>query len=140
MFQVENWFVFALIALVLWGFWGFFPKLATGYLNPRSVLIYEVVGVLIVALVVLYTMGFKPETNTKGIVFGVLAGIAGLLGTLFFLFAISKGKASVVVTMTALYPIITIFLSFFVLNETITVKQGIGMIFALLAIVLLTAE
>ena len=114
--------------------------MATGYLNPRSVLIYEVVGVLIVALVVLYTMGFKPETNTKGIVFGVLAGIAGLLGTLFFLFAISKGKASVVVTMTALYPIITIFLSFFVLNETITVKQGIGMIFALLAIVLLTTE
>lgn len=137
MFQVENWFVFALIALVLWGFWGFFPKLATNYINPKSVLIYEVAGVLIVGLIVLYTMGFKPETNAKGVLFGVLTGIAGLVGTLFFLFAISRGKASVVVTMTALYPLITIFLSFFVLNESITVKQGVGMVFALLAVVLL---
>ena len=35
-----------------------------------------------------------------------------------------------------LYPIVTITLSYFFLHETITLKEGIGMIFALVAIIL----
>jgi transporter family protein len=50
---------------------------------------------------------------------------------------VSKGKASVVITMTALYPLVTILLSFFFLRETITIKQGIGILFALLAMLFL---
>ena len=49
----------------------------------------------------------------------------------------SRGKASVVITMTALYPLVTILLSFIFLRETIAIKQGIGIMLALLAMLLL---
>ena len=62
----------------------------------------------------------------------------GSLGALFFLHAVSKQKASIVVTATALYPLITIILACLILKEPITLKQGIGIIFALIAMILLT--
>lgn len=135
---MSDWFKFALLALLSWGFWGFFPKLATNSLDPRSALVYEVIGVAIIGLLALILVGFKPEFHTKGVTFAILAGIAGSLGALFFLFAVSKGKASVIVPMTALYPLVTILLAFLILKEPITIKQGIGIILALSAVVLLS--
>lgn len=136
---MSGWFVFAAIALLLWGWWGFFPKLATNYINPKSVLIYQAIGMVIIAILVLFLVRFKPEIHTKGITFAILSGIAGALGGLFFLFAISRGKASVIVPATALYPLVTIILAFLILKEPITLKQGIGIILALTAMVLLSS-
>jgi transporter family protein len=134
--KINVWYISAIAALMLWGLWGFFPKITTAYINPKSALVWEAVGTAIVGIVVLTMIGFKPEAHTKGILFGVLTGVFGLLGALAFLFAVSKGKASVVVTITALYPMVVILLSYFFLHETITVKQGIGIGFALVAVLL----
>jgi transporter family protein len=67
----------------------------------------------------------------------LIAGLLGSIGGLCFVHSVSRGKASVVITMTALYPLVTIILSFFFLRETITLKQGIGIVFALLAMLFL---
>ena len=136
--KMNSWVIFAILALLVWGFWGFFPKLATNYISPKSVLVYEVIGAIIVGVAVLFLINFKPEVNAKGITFAILTGIAGTLGALFFIFAVSRGETSVVVTTTALYPLITIILAFLILKEPITMKQGIGMIFAFAAMMLLS--
>lgn len=136
--KMNDWVIFAILAMIVWGFWGFFPKLATNYISPRSVLVYEVIGAIIVGVAVLFLINFKPEVNAKGITFAILTGIAGTLGALFFIFAVSRGETSVVVTTTALYPLITIILAFLILKEPITIKQGIGMIFAFAAMMLLS--
>lgn len=133
---MENWFYLGLIALVLWGVWGFFPKLATQYIDAKSVLIFQVVGSIAISLLILITLRFRPEAHPKGIAFAFLTGISGTIGFLFFLYSISRGKASVVVTMTALYPLVTILLSFLILKESITLRQGIGLIFAIIAMLL----
>jgi len=135
---MNSWVIFAILALLVWGFWGFFPKLATNYISPRSVLVYEVIGAIIVGMAVLFLVNFKPEVNAKGITFAILTGIAGTLGALFFIFAVSRGETSVVVTTTALYPLVTITLAFLILKEPITIKQGVGMIFAFAAMMLLS--
>ena len=57
-------------------------------------------------------------------------------GAFLYLLAVSKGKVSIIVFMSAMYPVITIALSYIFLHETISLKEGIGMIFALAAIVL----
>ena len=136
--KMNDWVIFAILALLVWGFWGFFPKLATNYISPKSVLVYEVIGAIIVGVAVLFLVNFKPEVNAKGITFAILTGIAGTLGALFFIFAVSRGETSVVVTTTALYPLVTITLAFLILKEPITMKQGIGMIFAFAAMMLLS--
>ena len=136
--KMNDWVIFAILAMIVWGFWGFFPKLATNYISPKSVLVYEVIGAIIVGVAVLFLVNFKPEVNAKGITFAILTGIAGTLGALFFIFAVSRGETSVVVTTTALYPLITIILTFLILKEPITIKQGVGMIFAFAAMMLLS--
>ncbi|MDD5451921.1 MAG: EamA family transporter [Desulfovibrionales bacterium] len=133
---MHNWFSPSIACLILWGIWGFFPKLATNYLPPRSVFIYQAIGTLIVIFSVLISIDFRPEINTRGIIFSILAGLAAALGTVFFLLALAKGKASVVVTMTALYPLITLLLSAIFLKETLTLKQALGVLFSLAALLL----
>ena len=135
---MENWLLPASAALIIYGLWGFFPKLAVTYINPASALIYEVAGAMLVGLASLFWVGFQPESHPKGILFAVLTGVAGMLGTLCFFAAASRGKLSVVVSMTALYPLITILLAAIFLREPVTAKQILGMLCAVAAILLLT--
>ena len=131
------WLILALAALALWGVWGIFPKLATNYLSPTSVMVYEGIGHMAVVIGVLAYLGFRPEVQAKGITFAILAGVVGTLGSLLFLFALSRGgKAGVVVPLTALYPLVTIALALLILREPITWKQGFGLVFALVALIL----
>lgn len=134
--KMGYWFIFGLFALILWGVWGFLPKLATRYIEPQSVLVFQTIGSILVTIVILATIDFKPELHTKGVTLAIVTGIIGTLGTASFLYSIAKGKASIVVTMTALYPIITIILSLLILKESITIKQGIAIILALTAMAL----
>lgn len=133
---MQTWFIFALVALLLWGVWGLFPKLATNYLSPTSVMVFSGVGSGLVAAAILVFLSFRPEVHGRGVTFAILAGLVGTLGSIPFLYAISKGKASVVVPMTSLYPLVTIILSLIILKEPVTLKQGFGIVLALVALLL----
>lgn len=133
---MDNWFVSALLALLVFGLWGFFPKLAVTYINPQSALVYQVAGGLVVGVLVLILIGFKPQVHPLGVLFALLTGVTGVLGTLFYYAAARRGNISVVVSMTALYPLITIFLAFIILREPISARQIVGLLFALAAIAL----
>ena len=134
---MHSWFFWTILAMVTFGAWGFFPKLAVNYINPQSALIFQVIGGLLVGFVGLAMLNFKPETHPMGILYAILTGITGVLGTLFYYFAASRGQISVVVSLTALYPVITIMLALVFLQETLTLKQVAGLCCAVGAIVLL---
>lgn len=137
--KFAQWFVYALITLVFYGLWAFFPKLASLYLTPREVLLYQIIGVVAVGLFIGFTFKGKLNYSLMGLVFSFLGGACGLVGTLFFLKSLQTGKTSVVVTMTALYPLITIILAVIFLRETITLKNFFGILTALAAMYLLTS-
>ncbi len=134
--KIESWFVLTLMTLVLWGLWGFFTRLSTKYVDPKSALIYEVIGTVIVGVTVMALAGFKPQLHPRGALFGILTGVVVTLGSVTFLYAVSQGKTAVVVTVSALYPVVTLALAFAFLHEPITFKQVMGIIAALIAIVL----
>ena len=134
---MHNWLIYALMATAIYGFWGFFPKLASDYLDPKSAMVYQTLGTVVGALVILATLRFRLPVHGKGITFSMLAGIAGVVGTQFLLMALSEGKASVVVPVTALYPIGVILLAVFILKETLTLRQVCGILLSLVAIFLL---
>lgn len=136
---MANWLTAAIIAFIFFGLWGFFPKLAVHYINPASAIVYEVAGALLVGLLALSIVGFRPEVHPKGILFAVLTGVTGMLGTLFFFYSLKTGKVSVVACLIALSPLITVLLAALFLREEVTNRQLLAMALALVAMVLFAA-
>ena len=133
---MKGWILPTIGVLICWGLWGFLPKITVKYIDPKSAVIYEVLGGVLLAFIVAFFSKFQIASNPMGILFAVIVGIIGFLGSLFFLYAVSSGPITIVVTLSALYPVLSIVLAMIFLNETITVKQGVGIIFALVAVVL----
>ena len=133
---MEIWFIYSILAMVLWGFWGFLPKLSLAHINPQSAQIWQSLGGAIAAVIYLFFVSKTLQTAPLGIASGIATGLFAFGGTLCFIFALSIGKSSVVVMMTALYPLVTMLLSFIFLHETLTITNMIGVIFAIIAIML----
>lgn len=131
---MKIWLSYSILCVFLWGLWGFFSKLATNYISPVSVFFYGMLGAAATGIAGLLLIGYKPETQASGISYALLSSLMGTVGAFFYYFALSKYKASVVITLTALYPVVTIVLSFLILKEGINFKQGLGILFALLAV------
>ncbi|GAB4280490.1 MAG: EamA family transporter [Candidatus Rifleibacteriota bacterium] len=132
------WLIPALLALVIWGFWGLFPKLACAHISPISALFFQTLGSVIIVAVILLGNKFKVEFHSRGIMFALLGGAAGTLGSVFYNTAAKTGKISVVVALTAMYPIVTIVLSYFWLDEPLTGKTITAIGLAISSIIVLT--
>lgn len=133
-----TWLAPAIAALMSFGLWGLFTKLAIAHIDSKSALVFQTAGVLMVGLFALATLNFKPAADPKGLSFALLTGIAYGVGCLFYFVAADRGKIITVVTTTALYPLITIMLSYLLLHESINLKQFLGIIFALISIYLMS--
>lgn len=132
------WLLASLGTLLCFGGWGFFGKLTTFYLTPKQAFLYQGIGVCIAISIFQAFLGGSLFTSSpKGNVLGMLTGGAYALGTALFFYAAHHGKISIVIMLTALYPIITIALSYCFLNEAITSKQAIGVCLAVVAILLM---
>jgi len=135
---MKEWLLPTFGAFVLWGLWSFIPKITTKYISPKSAILFEVLGGIIFAIIVLISLQFKPDFHPKGALLAISTGILGFAGALCFLYAASKGPISLVAVLSALYPIVAIVLAMFFLNETITIKQGLGIVLGIGAMILLT--
>lgn len=134
-----SWFFPALFALICWGFWAFIPKLTVRYIDPKSAIVYEAIGVALVAVSVLGVLGLKPAVEGHGIALAIITGILGVLGSLGYFYAVLKGPVILISTLTALYPVLVIILANIILKEPVTLKQAMGVVMALLAILLMTS-
>jgi len=135
---MNNWILPAIVTFICWGIWGFIPKITTQYISPMSAIIYETIGAGIMGFVVLTLIGFRPEIHAKGIGLAIATGVLGMTGALGFLFAVKSGKVSIVAMFTAMSPVITILLAYFLLKEPITLREGLGLLFAFTAIYFFT--
>jgi transporter family protein len=134
---LKIWYVYAVLTVVTWGLWGVFSKLASNHAKPRQALLFQTAGVLAFAVVVLVIERFKIEWNLAGFSWAALGGFLAFVGFLTFFAALEQGKASTVVTLSALYPLVTILVSIVFLHEKLSARQGIGIVLALIASVLL---
>lgn len=134
----QSWLIPALLCMAAWGLSRFFPKLATNHLDPKSAFMYEVMGEVLVAITILVAVGFRPAFQLKGASFALMAGITGGLGVYWYLQAAQRGNVSQLVGVTALYPVITVILGVFLLNEPLTAKQIAGVVLAVLAVILVS--
>ena len=128
-----NWLGFSLMALGLWGAWGFLSKVATQQLPPPAVYILAICGHALVIGYLWLSGGLAVSGHPWGLAAALAAGICMAFGLLCFLKALTVGAATVVVPLTALYPLVTVILSWALLRETLTLRHLAGIALALLA-------
>ena len=130
---MKPWLFYSLMTLLCWGLWGVFSKLASNYSRPRQTLLFQAVGVMAFALVVLFIEQFQIQKTAAGFGWSFAAGFINFVGFLAFFAAVQKGKVSTVILLSSLYPVITIALSVLLLHEKITRREGLGIAFAITA-------
>ena len=136
---LKIWCLYAILTVITWGLWGVFSKLASNYAKPRQALLFQTAGVLAFSAVVLVVEKFKIEWNLPGFSWAALGGFFAFIGFLTFFAALEKGNTSTVVTLSALYPMVTILISIAFLHERLTTRQGVGIGLALIASALLAS-
>jgi len=133
-----HWLGFSLLALGLWGVWGFLGKVAAQNLPSPAVYLLTISGHLVVVAYLLVA-GLGPVSwQPWGVGAAVASGIAMAVALLFFLEALARGPALVVVPLTALYPAVTVVLSWVFLREPLTLRHLVGIGLALVAVWLLS--
>lgn len=137
MAKVPDWLIYALICSILYGLWGFFGNLATKYVNYETAFVYEAIGATLMTLFILVqTKNLSLEGDIRGILFAMLVGVCGTMASLVFFMALGKGEVANVVSVTSIYPLITIVLSSLFLKEAITLPQMLAVLLAIIAVIL----
>lgn len=134
------WITYALLSLLSWGLWGLLIKVALKNIQWFQYYLYGNIVPLIVCsiLIAYYKDSLHVGLNNLWLI--LIASLSGTLGYLFFIFALKDGPSIVVVPLTALYPAITMVLAYILLHERVAMHQWIGLIFAIVAIVLVSIE
>ena len=136
---MKEWILPTFGAFMCWGLWSFIPKITTRYLEPKSAIVYEVLGGVLLAAIAVFVLNVRPDIHPQGIALAITTGMLGFLGAFCFLVAVSKGPVTIVATLSALYPIVSIMLAVVVLHETLSLRQCAGIALALLSVILVAA-
>lgn len=133
------WLFFAFITTLFWGVWGAFIEIPEKAGFPAtlgySVWAFTMIPCAITALMIIH---WKLDYDFKSILYGSIVGLTGAGGQLILFHALSEGPAYIVFPVISLYPVITVFLSAFILKESTNRKHWIGIALALIALVLLS--
>ena len=133
-----NWLGFSLMAVGLWGLWGFLSKVAVLQLPARAAYLLAITGHLAVVGYLAATGSLAIPWQPAGLGAALGAGICMAFGLLFFFKALAGGAAGVVVPLTALYPLVTVLLSWTLLHEDFTLRRLAGVALALAAVWLMS--
>ena len=135
------WLIFSAIALVLWGATGVTQKLSTNRISSERSFLWFTWAMVAISAVVLALAHVQWKLNRMTVAFAIAGGVLNGLGALTSFRALeSGGKASVVISLISLYPLLTIVLAVLLLHERMTVTQAAGAILAIMAAIMLSLE
>jgi bacterial/archaeal transporter family protein len=126
-----------ILTILGWGVGSLFYKTANDNMHP--IMVSAVVTIVYVILTPFsFLIKFDKTINTIGIVYSILGGLIMGLGSLAYFFALKKGEAGEITTVTALYPALTLGLSMLFLGEDLTWRKGVGILLALVSVLVLS--
>src|SRR5580692_9509658 len=135
------WLGFAILALVLWGITGVTQKLSTNCITSERSFLWFCWAMVALSAAVL-VVAHPHWTLARIVVLCSLAGGAlnGLGAWTSFRALESGGKASIVISLISLYPLLTVVLAVAILHERLTPHQIAGTVTAVAAAILLSFE
>jgi len=93
-----------------------------------------------VALVAMRRQGWKLKTDRQSVLYGGAAGFLGAIGQLALFQALRVGPAYIVFPIVSLSPVATIALSYMLLRERVSRRAWLGILFAVVALPLLSYQ
>ena len=139
---MPTWLLWTFSALVAWGLWAVLSKLLGNAFSAEQSQALSTLGMLpmLVPLVLSKRTDLRTASR-KGMVLALLGGVVTCLGNVAYYSALAHGgKVATVVSLSALYPLVTIFLALIFLRERVTRVETVGVILAIIAAVLLSKE
>ncbi len=122
--------IFLILTTLFWGAAAIFDKLALGKTSPFAGMMvrqFILAGILFMVGVGSGRLGNLAALNGRTILFFGLSGICGgVAGLWTYYHALRLGGASLVVPITATYPLVTVLLSWLILQESLTLPRVIG--------------
>ncbi len=140
---MPRWFIFSALAGLSWALWAILSKtVESAHMTIAQIQLLFTAGLVPPAVAVFRRRHLRRGTfKVSGALWAVLSGLLGALGNLAFYAAFTGGaKASIVVPLTSLYPLVTVLVAWLFLKERLIWPQVAGAAVAVVAIVLLSGE
>ena len=129
-----------LALLALWGTSAVIIKLAIGEIGLQVMIWEQIVALILFPLYFVFFQELLPlKLSPPGIAWAVLASVLGLSGSVLLNVLMRSAPASVVIPISALYPVVSVILAYFFLHEDLSWTRVAGVACALVAIWLLSA-
>jgi len=137
----RTWLSYAIITTIFWGVWGALIEVPqkAGF-PPTLGYIVWALTMIPCALVALYIVNWKIETDKHSIFLGSAVGLLGAGGQLLLFQALREGPAYIIFPFISLYPTLTIILSVMILKEKTSFLKWIGIGTAMVAIFFLSYQ
>ncbi|MCS7145770.1 MAG: DMT family transporter [Nitrososphaerota archaeon] len=135
-----GWVFFAVLALFIWGVWGFMTRLVAASIGWREFTVLASIGSVssMIVFAILTRPSISHPLSTYALTF--LVGVLGFLGTPMLYAALERNPSSIVIVATSLYPLVAIILSVLILKELPTARQAVGIALAIIALILISSE
>jgi bacterial/archaeal transporter family protein len=138
---IPAWLLFAAIALVFWGITGVTQKLSTNRISSQLSVLWWAWAMVFISAVLAFTVPIQWHLRPLILAPSVIGGVLNGLGALTSFAALeSGGKASVVISLISLYPLLTVAVAVLFLHERLTTLQAFGAVLAIIAAILLSIE
>ena len=133
--KIPQWFLWAVLAVVCWGLWAITSKLIGEALTAGQSQALSTLGLLPVLAVLAKSARGSRARGGKGWGAALAAGVTVCAGNVAYYHALKiGGKAATVVSVTALYPLVTVLLAILVLRERLNWVQALGIALSLVSI------
>jgi transporter family protein len=138
---MQNWLLLSSAALVCWGITGVTQKLSTDNISFERSFLWFTLAFFGQAGLIALVSPLRWNVPPQMVALAALGGLLNGLGALTSFAALERGgKASVVIPLISVYPLVTVAGAWIFLGEHLTARQGVGVVCALLAVVLLSHE
>lgn len=134
--------IYALAGVFCLGLAPLFGKTVLNNINPITAFVLRtMIAAVIIAAWFFHARGYGELLTvppTLWIIITIEAILAALLGDLAYFYALKEGNINEVSLIMACSPLITIILSYFLLNEIVTTSQVVGACFITVGLLLIS--
>jgi len=132
---------YALVPVAFWGVAGLLQKVSTNHISGELSTLWFLAAFIPVAGLILWRESLPPQVARRVWLLVAMLGLFLALGNFALLAACaSEGKASIVIPLTALYPLVSVPIAILFLGERIGPRESVGILIALVSVVALSCE